>query len=132
MTCEAWAQDSRCNSLTLKHELHFGGVKQLTRARRAADAVVSVAEKVHEQQRTGGEKLPHQRARSITCSVRARGSRWERFWITKAADLSVRGFHVGDSVEVYSNSARCGVLALFGKIAEHTISTGFQLPNAKT
>ena len=41
----------------------------------------------------------------MICSVRARESRWERPLITMAADLSVRGFHVGDSVEVYSNSA---------------------------
>ena len=31
-----------------EHELHFGGVKQLTRVWRAAYAVVSVAERVHE------------------------------------------------------------------------------------
>ena len=30
------------------HELHFGGVKPLTRAQRTADAVVSAAERVHE------------------------------------------------------------------------------------
>lgn len=114
------------------HELHFGGMEQLTRARRAADAVVSAAERVHEAV-TADEwrEATTPEGKKYYYSVRTRESRWERPKITKAANLSAHGFHVGDSVEVYSNSGKVWCAGIVEKIAEHTVTIAFQLPNAK-